>query len=270
MRNMEFQGRKVGYDVQGRGPAVVLLHGFCEDSSVWDDFKTDLIEEHYRVICIDLPGFGQSEALPHPTIEAYADAVHAVVESLDLQQIILIGHSMGGYTALAFAEKHPSLLLGLGMFHSSPYADSAEKKEARRRSIQFVEEQGHVIFVKQLLPVLFSENFARSNSYAVDRLVHAASSYPAAGIIGGLEAMIQRPDRTSILSEAAYPVLFIIGEEDRAIPAEQSLSQTHLPAVASVHVLEKVGHMGMIEAQKKTQRIVREFAGFCLSQSKNR
>lgn len=260
----------MAFESQGRGQAVVLLHGFCEDSSIWDDLKSDLVEEHYRVVCIDLPGFGQSEALPHPSIEAYADAVHAVLESLDLKQIILIGHSMGGYTALAFAEKHPALLLGLGMFHSSPYADSKEKKEARRRSIQFVEEQGHVIFVKQLMPVLFSENFARSNSYAVDRLVHAASSYPAAGITGGLEAMMQRPDRSAVLAQAAYPVLFIIGEEDRAIPAEQSLSQTHLPAVASVHVLEKVGHMGMIEAQKKTQRIVREFAGFCVSQSKNR
>jgi len=265
MKHIDLKGHKIAYEYQGKGPAVVLLHGFCEDSTIWEDFKTDLAEAQFRVICIDLPGFGQSELPAEATVEYYAEAVFAVLKELELSKIILIGHSMGGYTALAFAEKHPGMLLGLGMFHSHPYADSEEKKEARRRSAQFIREQGHILFVKQLIPGLFAPGYAGGNSFLINRLIHAASAYHPTGIIGGLEAMIQRPDRSEILQKAAWPVLFIIGEEDRAVPADQSLSQTQLPLVASVHILEKTGHMGMFEAKKKTQLIVREFALFCKS-----
>ncbi len=268
MKQTAHREQKVAFTSQGKGPAVVLLHGFCEDSTIWDEFKTDLIEAQYRVVCVDLPGFGQSDLPVEPSIDAYADAVLAVVRELEIDYCVLIGHSMGGYTALAVAEKHPEILLGLGLFHSHPYADSEEKKEARRRSIQFIRDQGHILFVKQLIPGLFAPGFARSNTFTVDRLIHAASAYLSEGIISGLEAMIGRPDRSVVLGEAAYPVLFIVGEEDKAIPADQSLSQTALPRVASVHILEKTGHMGMLEATKKTQKIVREFADYCTRMTK--
>lgn len=281
MKYVKFQERQMAFEIQGKpapmtnsgrgkpgGPAIVLLHGFCEDSSVWNDLITELVGARFRVVCIDLPGFGQSEAPGQASIEYYAEAVHAVLSQLKLEKVILIGHSMGGYTALAFAEKYPGMLLGLGMFHSHPYADSEEKKEARCRSIQFVKDQGHVVFVKQLIPGLFAPAFAKSQSFTLSRLIHAASTYPAAGIIGGLEAMIARPARSALLASALYPVLFIIGEEDQAIPADQRLSQTLLPCVASVHVLERVGHMGMLEAPKRTQQAVREFAQFCIAQTK--
>ncbi len=268
MKFTDYQGGKVAFDSQGKGPAVALLHGFCEDRSVWDDFKSEFVDAHFRVVCVDLPGFGQSDVPVAAGVEYYADAVHAVLNELNIEKVILIGHSMGGYTALAFAEKYPETILGLGLFHSHPYADSEEKKEARRKSIQFIRDHGHVVFVKQLIPGLFAPAYAHGQSFQLARLIHAASTYPAGGITAGLEAMIRRPDRSALLAGASYPVLFIIGEEDKAIPADQSLSQTLLPRTASVHILEKVGHMGMFEAQKKTQRIVREFVQFCIAQTK--
>lgn len=263
MKYLHHHDRTIAYSTQGKGPAIVLLHGFCEDSTIWSDFQSALADAGFQVVCIDLPGFGGSEPIPHASIEQYAEAVEAVVGTLELSRFVLTGHSMGGYTALAFAEKHPERLAGLGLFHSHPYADSESKKEARRKNIQFIENHGHIMFVKQLMPMLFAPAFAASNSYLVGKLVHAASMYPPAGIIGGLEAMIARPDRSHILKNSSCPVLFIVGEEDQAIPADQSLSQTVLPPTAAVHILEKTGHLGMLEAPKKTGRMLREFAGFC-------
>jgi len=263
MKHTYFRERKVFYSVEGKGTPVVLLHGFCEDQSIWQDFLADLTDSECRVVTIDLPGFGNSEPLAAPEIADYALAVHAVVTELGLPPFVLIGHSMGGYTALAFAEKFPEMLIGIGLFHSHPYADSTEKIEARHRQIEFIEKQGHELFVKQLVPVLFAPSFARSQTFLVNRLILAASMFPKAGIIGGLKAMIQRPDRSETLKKAPWPVMFIIGEADKVIPEADSLSQTTLPPIASVHFLEKTGHMGMFEAPAKTKKIVRDFIAFC-------
>jgi pimeloyl-ACP methyl ester carboxylesterase len=265
MRYLEFEARKLAYQPEGKGPAVVLLHGFCEDSSIWVDFKTDLLEDQYRVVCIDLPGFGSSELPQQNTIAYYAAAVNTVLESLDIKQAVLIGHSMGGYTALAFAERHPEKVLGIGLFHSHPYADTPEKKAQRLRQIQFIREQGHVLFVKQLMPGLFSESYSSHDSFLIKRLIHAATSFPAAGITAALEAMMNRPDYQEVLKNAAFPVLFIIGEEDNLMTEEQRWSPTTLPRIASIHLLKKTGHMGMFEARKRSQLIVREFVHYCSS-----
>lgn len=268
MKFVNLENKRIAYQSKGRGPAIVLLHGFCEDSSVWDDFKTDLLEEKYRVICIDLPGFGQSDVFENTSIEKMAELVNGVVEDLGLEQFILIGHSMGGYVSLAYAKKYAKKLLGLGMFHSQPYADTADKKEGRQKSIDFIKQHGHILYVKQLIPKLFTEKYAKSQAFLMDKLIYRASQYAAAGIVNALEAMINRPDRSKVLEGFKKPVLFIIGKEDGAIPADNSLAQTHLPTQASIHLLEKVGHMGMFEAKKQTQKILRQFVTLCLEQNK--
>ena len=259
--------KNIAYQVEGKGPALVFLHGFCEDSGIWEDFKPDFIEENFKVITIDLPGFGQSDLLPENAIEDMAEAVATVIDKLNLPPFILIGHSMGGYVSLAFAEKYPNLLIGLGLFHSHPYADSEAKKEGRQKGINFIKEHGHVLFVKQLFPNLFTRKYARSNSFLIDKLTYQASNYQSESIISALEAMKNRPDRSMVLTQFSAPVLFIVGKEDTAVPADKSLEQTHLPQVASIHILEKVGHMGMFEAKKQTQLLIRQFAQFCLKTS---
>lgn len=262
MKFITYRNKKIAYQVEGKGPAVMLVHGFCEDSNIWEEFRADLLEENYRVIRIDLPGFGRSEVLPSVSIEQMAEAVHAVLMKLKANEIIFIGHSMGGYVGLAFARLYPKMLRGLGLFHSHPYADSEEKKENRRKSVEFIKRQGHALFVKQLIPSLFNEKFANSNAFLLEKLTYRAAKGKSAGIIAAQEAMIEREDETKVLSEIEVPVLFIIGEEDQAVPPE-SIEQIHLPQAASIHILEKVGHMGLFEASKKTQLIVRQFLAFC-------
>lgn len=262
MKTTEFEGREVAYNVEGKGFPVVLLHGFCEDSRMWEDFKVDLLEESYRVITVDFPGFGHSAPVPAPSIEYYARAVAHVLALRGVERTVVVGHSMGGYVALALAELVPERLAGLGMFHSHPYADTPDKREARMKQVDFVRRYGHALYVKQLFPKLFAPAFAQSNPFTVDKFIHRAARYPPEGIIGGLQAMAQRPDRSHVLAEFPHPVLFIVGAEDEAIPAEASQQQLALPAVSSIHWLPKVGHQGMVESKRATQLIVRQFVDF--------
>ncbi|MFK8009128.1 MAG: alpha/beta fold hydrolase [Saprospiraceae bacterium] len=266
MPKIKFKERKINYSSRGKGAAIVFLHGFCEDSSVWDDFIS--VFKSNKIIRIDLPGFGSSEPIDHPSVELFADVVKSVLNHLEIRKCHLIGHSMGGYVSLAFAKKYASSLSGLGIFHSFPYADSKEKKAGRAKSIEFIKKNSHFHYVKQLFPNLFPPAFLSSNNFLVNKMIHRASSFPQAGIIGGLELMMNRPDNSEILKNIKCPVLFIIGRDDKVIPFDKSMEQTALPDIAHIHVLEGVGHMGMFEATKDTRKIIKQFLKHCNDFSK--
>lgn len=259
---VDYADLRIAYTSEGRGEPVVLVHGFCEDSYVWDEFRHDLLEEQYRVIRIDLPGFGQSIAGPR-TVEGYAQAVEAVLQHLNLGRVTFVGHSLGGYVGLALAELFPDRLRGLGLFHSHPYADSGDKRANREKSIDFIERQGHWLFVKQLMPNLFSERYAASHPFLIDKLTFRASRAPGQGIINALRAMADRPDRSEVLRSFPRPVLFLVGLQDKAVPPAALDEQLALPAIADIHVFESVAHMGMFEATRPCQLALRRFIDFC-------
>ncbi|MBK6623020.1 MAG: alpha/beta hydrolase [Saprospirales bacterium] len=258
MPEITFQSQKIYYTVSGAGSALVFIHGFGVDSRFWDAFVSRFQKSH-QVICIDMPGAGKSGAISGLTVEGMAQVVRAVVEELHLPGFVLTGHSMGGYVALAYAEKWPESVHALCMFHSQPYPDSEEKKAARLKSMDFVRTNGAAPLVSQLVPALFTPAFVRDNPSLIQQLIGWASAYPVEGVVNALDAMRQRPDRSEVLRNAKYPVLFLIGAEDGAIPAEASKQQTTLPSVSSIHYLEGVAHMGMLEATEKTQGIFSEF-----------
>lgn len=266
MPKINFNEQKINYSARGKGATIVFLHGFCEDSSVWDDFIS--VFKYNKIIRIDLPGFGSSEPIANPSVELFADVVKSVLDHLEIKKCTLIGHSMGGYVSLAFAKKYESSLNGLGLFHSFPYADSEEKKAGRMKSIEFIKKNSHFHYVKQLFPNLFPTAFLSSNNFLVNKMIHRASSFPQAGIIGGLEMMKNRPDNSEVLEGIKYPVLFIIGKDDEVVPFDKSMEQTALPNIAHIHVLEGVGHMGMFEATKETRKIIKQFVKFCTDFSK--
>ncbi len=261
MPTLNFKGRKINYLTQGKGDPIVLLHGFCEDSSVWDNFISQFTSN--KIIRIDLIGFGLSKPVENPSIDYAADSVKAVLDHLEIQQVTLIGHSMGGYVSLTFAKKYESYLNGLGLFHSHPYADSEEKKKNRAKSIDFIKRNSHFHYVKQLFPKLFPPAFLSSNNFLVNQMIHRASTFPTEGIIGGLQMMMNRSDQTDVLKSIKCPVLFIVGLEDQVVPLQKCLEQTALPDVSDIHILEGIGHMGMFEATQATQKIIQNFIAFC-------
>lgn len=253
---------KVHYTDEGRGTAIILLHGFCESLHVWDDWQDDLLEEGLRVVRIDLPGFGDS-TFTATSIPQMAEAVLTVTQSLKIKKGILIGHSMGGYVALSVAERQPKWLNGLGLFHSHPFADNPEQRAARKKSIAFIQRNGHLHYVKQLIPRLFARNAGTSASFRRDLLILRASRSTPERLIAAIRAMAERKDYGEWLTRFERPVLFVNGSKDPIYTDEQRQDQLALPALAQVCVLPLAGHMGMIEARRETQQEVRRFIRFC-------
>jgi pimeloyl-ACP methyl ester carboxylesterase len=270
------------YREEGSGLPVVLLHGFAEDGAIWDN-QVSYLSAYCRVIVPDLPGsgrspsLGQSPALTSPegvgpaykeglagSIEELAGSIATLLDQLAIQQCILIGHSMGGYIALAFAEKYPERLNALGLFHSTAYADNEEKKTGRRKSIEFIRNNGSAAFIRQSIPNLFSGYAREYHPDLIDSIISRYSGFSPDSLIAYYEAMIARPDRTAILRQFAGPVLFIIGQADGVIPMEQVLQQCHLPAVSHIHIIENAGHMGMLEVPDRSNTILHSFINFVL------
>ncbi len=171
----------------------------------------------------------------------------------------MIGHSMGGYITIAFAEKYPELLNGFGFFHSSAFTDDEEKKQIRLKAIEFIKKNGAEAFLKTSIPGLFTDEFIKNYSYRVENLIETAKQFSPEALVQYYYAMINRPDRTDVLKSVNKPVLFIIGEKDKAIPLQASLKQCHLPAISHITILKNSAHMGMLEEKEKCIQTVLGF-----------
>ena len=259
MVQSNISGEQLRYVSAGEGLPVVLLHGFCESKEIWSSFIEPL-SKHWRVIAVDLPGFGENPALQSPlTIADMAEALYQFLAYHQIDQCAMIGHSLGGYVALAFGEKFQQRLRGLGLFHSTAYADSLEKKQGRTKSIEFVEKYGVEEFVEEFLTPLFFEGRRKELNDAIRETVDRGKRTQKSTIIETIKAMRDRKDRSRVLERAGYPVLFISGKSDTAINFNTSVNQFWLPANATVHVLSNTGHMGMIERKRETLRMVTHF-----------
>lgn len=247
-------------DSGGTGKTLVFLHGFCESKEIWDAFSKPLAE-YYRIIAIDLPGFGKNNA-PRTTysMEEAAAYVYKVLKELDIKKCLLVGHSMGGYAALAFAEKFNTVLSGLCLFHSSALPDSEEKKKIRTKTIKFITKNGLSVFMDAFVAPLFSPANRKFYSREIKMLTAIGKNTPAEAVVGAIKGMRDRKKRLKILKEARYPVLFISGKDDQAVTLQQTLEQCHVPANATTLFLAKTGHMGMFEKPLETRAALLHFA----------
>ncbi len=172
-KSIRFRGETLAYEVRGAGLPVILLHGFTEDRRIWDLLLTGMEDKYYWILP-DLPGSGQSSFNRTLTeLKDFAEALDAIANAENIRKMVLIGHSMGGYISMAFAEKYPDKLSGLGLFHSSTYADSPEKKESRDKNILFIQKNGAALFVEEAIPGLFSDKFKSEHPEEIRRLVDA-------------------------------------------------------------------------------------------------
>lgn len=257
-KEIRFGHKKLSYAIEGQGAPVVLVHGFAEDSEVWK-YQRQELSRHYRLIIPDLPGAGASELTDAFSMELGADYIRQVLEQERIERTILIGHSMGGYITLAFAEKYAGMLQGFGLFHSTARPDSEEKKTTRQRSIEFIGANGSYEFLKQSIPNLFSPESRISLGGEIKEMIEHYRDFNPHTLIACQRAMMQRPDRTQVLATFDKPVLFIIGKHDTAVPYEQGLKQSHLPHISYIHILEHAGHMGMWEEKEKANNALLSF-----------
>jgi len=258
-KNLLFRGENLVYELRGEGIPVMLLHGFTEDRRIWDPVIAG-IENKYNWILPDLPGSGQSLFNSRlGGLNEFSEMIPAIMDQEKIPELVLIGHSMGGYISLAFAQNHPDKIKGLGLFHSSAYADSEEKKESRNKNILFIRKNGTVPFVNQAIPSLFSENFKSQNPEEIRSIIDRYTNFTPDSLVQYLEAMKQRPSRKEVLTSITKPVLFIMGEEDKAVPLKDALEQCHLPQISYIHILTHSAHMGMIEETSLCNSILDRF-----------
>ncbi|MBD0286154.1 MAG: alpha/beta hydrolase [Flavisolibacter sp.] len=253
-----FKNKKLVYKKGGTGPVVVLLHGFGEEGTVWDG-QVPHLKQSNTLIIPDLPGSGGSEMIHDMTIEGLAESVYAILHQEGVEQCIIIGHSMGGYITLAFAERWSTMLQGFSLFHSTTYADSEEKKAAREKGIAFIRQHGAIPFLKAMIPDLFCEKSKKEKPHIIEKHLKSLHNFSDAALVSYYESMMRRPARTSLLQKVHIPVLFVLGRWDNAVPLQDGLTQSHLPEISYIHILEESGHMGMLEEPEKATLILKDY-----------
>lgn len=238
----------------GKGLALVLLHGFCEDLTIWKELANNLQEE-FRVVCIDLPGFGKSKVL-QDDLDFWAKACFEVLDKQEIQSFSLIGHSLGGYVALAMMEQAPTRIRQFVSFHSSPYSDSEERKANRLKQVAHIETYGVKTFTKQLIPSLFAPEYSGSG---LELSLKLAEEQSPEGIISALKAMRLRPDRSELFKNFDSPILLLSGHHDVLLPIADQNLLAESSKNAKIHVLTESGHMGMLEEPTESFDVLRSF-----------
>ena len=203
------------------------------------------------------PGFGKSGILPETfTVDDVGDALASWLKDNHITDSLLIGHSLGGYVTLSIAEHHPQLLGGVGLFHSTAFADTLEKKENRNKVIEFVRKNGVQPFINTFVPGLFFDK----SSQAIPLVHKIASQTEAETLMGYTSAMRDRSDRSSAL-KSSIPKLLLAGTEDTLIPIEVSRRMGKMSENSDFFELKNTAHMGFFESKKECQSIIRRFAG---------
>ena len=256
MKQIIYKNTKISFTDQGKGTAVVLLHGFLENKTMWDKYVSALSKYH-RVITIDLLGHGETECLGYVhTMEDQADMIFAVLISLRIRKIVLVGHSMGGYVALAFAELYPDNVKGLFLLNSTSRADSDERKINRDRAIKAV-KQNHTNFVRISISNLFSEDNREVLAKEIEKVKLQALKTPLQGIVASLEGMKIRKDREVLLHFAPYPIQLVLGKKDGVLIYDDTIDQIEGTKVELTTFPD--GHMSHIENEKELKIVLLEF-----------
>lgn len=260
MGTTTFKNISIHYTDQGKGTAVVLLHGFLENKTMWESLTEALISR-YRVVSIDLLGHGETMPLGYvQSMEDQADAVYAVLHALKIRKCILAGHSMGGYVALAFAEMYPDFVKGIALINSTSLADSEERKRNRDRAILAV-KQNYANFVNLSITNLFSEENRNRLQEEIQQVKQQALRTPLQGIVASLEGMKIRKDREVLLHFAPYPILMVLGKKDPVLNHDDSLEQIDGTNVKLVSLPD--GHMSPIENREELAGIMLDFLKQC-------
>ena len=254
MEKVDVNRIQLAYERRGQGTPMVLLHGFPLDHHLWDEVLP-LLEDTFDLIVPDLRGFGNSTMIDAPhSMDDYASDIASLLDHLNIQKAAIVGHSMGGYVALAFARQYPGRVGGLGLVSSQVLADAPERKEGRYKSAADVEANGIGSVVEAMAPKFTAAE--KLQAYARESMQRQQPS----AYIGALKAMADRPDSTDLLSSFHFPMVIVHGDSDSLIPIDRAreikatLPQAHLVEIHGA------GHMPMMEAAEKTAEALRHLA----------
>ena len=257
---LPFKNANISFSEIGKGTAVVLIHGFLENSTMWDKITPQLSKTN-RVISIDLLGHGKSDCLGYVhSMELFAESVEAVLKHLRIRKCILIGHSLGGYVALAFAEKHPKKIKGLCLMNSTSNEDDEERKALRARANKMIQTN-----FKNMVRMSFANLFGPKSKEIYQKelklALNEALQTSVQGYIAANEGMRIRPNRNHILAENVFKKLIIVGENDPVLDSKTSLEEAK--KTGSEVVVFPNGHMSHIENTEDLILTLKKFVKTC-------
>ena len=253
---------QLAYYDEGKGDQTILLiHGFGEDHRIWEN-QIKFLSTHYRIIAPNLPGIHcKPLALHHsqaPSIRMYVEVLHELMHHLHIEQYYIVGHSMGGYIGLSFADYYVNHVQGLLLLHSTTYEDNEAKKTSRMKVAEFIQEWGVSKYLETATPNLFGDAFKKSNPEAIQSVIDSGLNISQEAMIQYVFAMRNRKTMTHLLQQNTTPVWMIAGEADLAVPIQDSLEQIKLLPSSKSLVLKKVGHMGMLEATDLVNQFIHQ------------
>jgi pimeloyl-ACP methyl ester carboxylesterase len=232
-------------------PTLVLLHGFGEDARMWDDF----IPGRFPNQTLHIPTYAEwSDCL---TIADYARKIQGTLPSDET--FILIGHSMGGYIAMELAKQFPQRIKGVVMLHSTPVADSEEKKKQRDKTAGFIQEHGPETFIRSFVANLFTPHFVATHQTLIQKLADRYATLSQAGLIASTLAMKVRDDLQDFVRSSDIPTLFVLGEMDPLIPVEAIVELLAGKDQHKYVILSGVAHQGCYEAPEETYAVINQF-----------
>jgi len=254
-----YKGNEIFYRQEGDGIPLVLLHGYLESGEIWESF-VPLLRDKFRIICPDLPGHGLSGILGDiHTMDFMAECVKALLNSLSINSCVLAGHSMGGYVTLAFADLFPEHLKAFILIHSTPFADSSEKRNNRDREADLIRQGKKEMIVNTNIPKAFANDNLVSLKAEIENAKTIAINTSDDGIISLLMGMKERPDRTHIIAGTDMPILWILGRKDNYIVYNQVSEKIQKWPHVKILLLSDSGHMGFIEEPDKTASCIKDF-----------
>jgi pimeloyl-ACP methyl ester carboxylesterase len=249
-----YKSKLIHYQVVGRGAPLILIHGYLADNRIWKKIIPLLVSD-FKLILIDLPGHGKSGTITSiNSMDFLAEIIYKLCLSLGLKSLRIAGHSMGGYVAMAFAEKYPEMIESMFLMSIHPFADNMTRTLARNREAEIIESgKKHLLLVNFIDKNFFSENLQDLKS-EISEVSKVSLEQPESGMLADLAGMMVRPDRNHVIKNTRYPVYLIVGENDGKIPLDKFESIEGKNIV--IHQMAGCGHFSMIEKSKQTAEII--------------
>lgn len=249
---------EIGYDEGGTGIPVLFVHGFPHDRSLWTP-QLQAVTVHARCLAVDLRGFGQTPPKQPYSMDQYADDLVAFLDVLHVDRAVVVGLSMGGYVAFALWRRHAARVRGIVLSNTRAGADSEEGRDKRRKMIAMAQEQGSSAVADAMLTGMLGRTTRTKRPEIVNTVHRMLSSAPREGVIGALQAMMERPDSTPTLATIDVPTLIVAGDEDAVIPIEDARAMNEGIKGSTLEVISGAGHLSNLERPAAFNHLVSEF-----------
>lgn len=259
MKSIRVRNTQWHYEEAGSGPAILLVHGFPLDHRIWDD-QVKQLSSRFRVIAVDLKGFGKSASTEAFTIDSMADELAEFISAVNATPAVVAGLSMGGYISFSLAVRHPEIMKGLAIVCSKAEADTPAGREARQKMAELAQTQGAKPVAEQMMPKMFCETTYKNRPELVEKLRGIMEASPPTTIANACFAMRDRVDRTPDLPKLAMPVMIILGEKDSIIPAEMGKAMALACRQGALKLIPGAGHLATMEEPAVVSQVLADFA----------